>query len=149
MEHFYKQFLKKNSEENRQFHAAESEPSSASQSNNLQGEGPNSSSDSDDSDAIRDPTKIAFENDSLKLVVVKSQFKRQVNFKLDDHLYHLLIEPKKTGPIKLLDILDFLHAAIIHILDEIKHTYKSEEHNVAYLTLHQEPLLSGLTTVKY
>ena len=48
-----------------------------------------------------------------------------------------------------MDILDFLHAAIIHILDEIKHSYKPEEHNVAYLTLHQEPLISGLTTVKY
>ena len=69
-----------------------------------------------------------------------------MNFKLDDHLYYLLIEAKKNSPIKLLDILDFLHAAIIHILDEIKNAYKSEEHNVAYLTLHQEPLLSGLST---
>ena len=137
MEEFYKHFLKKNSEENRQYHKP------------LQGEGSNSSSDSDDVDATRDPTKIAFENDSLKLIVVKSQFKRQVNFKLDDHLYHLLIEPKKKAPIRLMDILDFLHAAIIHILDEIKHSYKPEEHNVAYLTLHQEPLISGLTTVKY
>ena len=143
---FYKRFLKKNSEENKQYHAAsEAQPSTSA----LQGEGPDSSSESDDNNAIRDPTKIAFENDSLKLIVVKSQFKRQVNFKLDDHLYYLLIEPKKTTAIKLMDILDFLHAAIIHILDEIKHSYKSEEHNIAYLTLNQEPMLSGLTTVKY
>ena len=145
MEEFYKRFLQKHSEENKQYHSSDSQSK-----NNLQGEGPNDdSSDSDDAETIRDPTKIAFENDSLKLVVVKSQFKRQVNFKLDDHLYHLLIEPKKTVPIKLMDILDFLHAAIIHILDEIKHSYKSEEHNIAYLTLFQEPLISGLTTVKY
>ena len=144
MEEFYKRFLQKNSDENKQYHSSESQSK-----NNLQGEGSHDDSDSDETETTRDPTKIAFENDSLKLVVVKSQFKRQVNFKLDDHLYHLLIEPKKTVPIKLMDILDFLHAAIIHILDEIKHSYKSEEHNIAYLTLFQVPLISGLTTVKY
>ena len=151
MEEFYKRFLKKNSDENRRYHASDTEPSSSQSGSNLQGDGDgiNSSSDSDETDGREDPsdpTKIAFENNSLKLIVVKSQFKRQVNFKLDDHLYYLLIEPKKTSSIKLMDILDFLHAAIIHILDAIKHIYKSEEHNVAYLTLHQEPLLSGLTT---
>ena len=146
MEEFYKRFLAKNSQENKQYHAAKLDQNSAN-NNNLQGEGTDSASDSDgDSTQVRDPTKIAFENNDLKLVVVKSQFKRQVNFKLDDHLSYLLIEAKKNSPIKLLDILDFLHAAIIHILDEIKNAYKSEEHNVAYLTLHQEPLLSGLST---
>ena len=148
MEEFYKRFLTKNAQENKQYHAAELEPNSAI--NNLQGKGTDSASDSDgDSIQVSDPTKIAFENNDLKLVVVKSQFKRQVNFKLDDHLYYLLIEAKKNSPIKLLDILDFLHAAIIHILDEIKNAYKSEEHNVAYLTLHQEPLLSGLSTGEF
>lgn len=144
MEQFYKSFLKKNAEENREYLASDE---NGAVSNNLQGEGEQSPSDSDsENEAIKDPTKIAFENDTLKLVVVKSQFKRQINFKLDDHLYYLLIEPKKISTVKLVDILDFLHAAIIHILDEIKHTYKAEEHNVAYLTLHQEPLVSGLTT---
>ena len=140
MEAFYKQFLKKNSKENKDY--LSSDPSS-----DLQGEGTDAelSSDSDD-ERVRDPTKIAFENDALKLIVVKSDFKRQVNFKLDDHLYHLLIQPKKTSSVKLMDILDFLHAAIIHILDEIKHSYDPNEHNVAYLTLHQQPLLNGIST---
>ena len=147
MEEFYKRFLKNNSKENREYLASEASPSR----NNLQGEGEESASGSDNEtmQQPQDPSKIAFENDALKLVVVKSQFKRQVNFKLDDHLYYLLVEPKKTSTVKLIDILDFLHAAIIHILDEIKHSYKAEEHNVAYLTLTQEPMVSGLSTGFY
>ena len=138
MEEFYKKFLKKNSKENKDY--------LSSQPSDLQGEGGAEISSDSDEERVRDPTKIAFENDALKLIVVKSDFKRQVNFKLDDHLYHLLIEPKKTSSVKLIDILDFLHAAIIHILDEIKHSYNPNEHNVAYLTLHQQPLLNGLST---
>ena len=138
MEEFYKKFLKKNSKENKDY--------LSSQPSDLQGEGDAEISSDSDEERVRDPTKIAFENDALKLIVVKSDFKRQVNFKLDDHLYHLLIEPKKTSSVKLIDILDFLHAAIIHILDEIKHSYNPNEHNVAYLTLHQQPLLNGLST---
>ena len=138
MEEFYKKFLKKNSKENKDY--------LSSQPSDLQGEGDAEISSDSDEERVRDPTKIAFENDALKLIVVKSDFMRQVNFKLDDHLYHLLIEPKKTSSVKLIDILDFLHAAIIHILDEIKHSYNPNEHNVAYLTLHQQPLLNGLST---
>ena len=62
-------------------------------------------------------------------------------------MFHLKIIPKETtaSPL-LLDILDFLHAGFLHILDEIKQFYNPEEHNIAYLTLHQKPMNSGLCT---
>ena len=72
MEQFYKNFLKKNSEENAIFQAAENE--------NFHGDGTDSNSESDSD--IKDPTKIVFQNEDLKLVVVKSQLQRQINFKL-------------------------------------------------------------------
>ena len=105
-------------------------------------------SDNHEPSQIDAPEKIVYENESLKLYVTKGFFKRQRNFKLTDQLYHLKIvlkEKSKKFP-KLVDILDFLHAGLIHILDEIKHFYANDDHNIAYLTLHQFPLISGLCT---
>ena len=80
MEDFYKRFLEKNSRENRLFQ----ESSDSDVGTTLLGQGTDDSGSQSESDteSARDPTKIVFENESLKLIVVRSQFKRQTNFKL-------------------------------------------------------------------
>lgn len=91
---------------------------------------------------------LVFENTSLKLYVVKTSFKRQKNFRLQDHHFSLRISLKNgdSNFPKLTDILEFLYAGIHHIISELKSSYKSEEHNIIYLTLFQTPLLSALNT---
>ena len=87
-------------------------------------------------------------NDSLKLIDNKGSFKRQKLFRLQDHLFHFKIVQKKANealPL-LSDIYDFLHAALLHVLESIKTFYEPEDHNIAYLTLHQEPMINGLNT---
>lgn len=94
------------------------------------------------------PSEIIYENNFLKLIVEKGSFKKQKLFRLQDHLFHFKIEQKSaqdTLPM-LSDIFDFLHAALLHVLESIKSFYKREDHNIAYLTLHQEPMVNGLNT---
>ena len=94
------------------------------------------------------PSDIVYKTDALKLVVEKGSFKRQKNFRLQDHLFYFKIVSKKPNeslPL-LTDLYDFLHAALLHVLESIKTFYKPEDHNVAYLTLHQEPMVNGLNT---
>ena len=94
------------------------------------------------------PSDIVYENDFLRLKVEKGSFKKQKNFRLQDHLFHFKIEQKKTHeslPL-LSEIFDFLHAALLHVLESTKTFYKPEDHNIAYLTLHQEPMINGLNT---
>ena len=97
---------------------------------------------------IQTPTDIVFENDSLKMIVKKGALKRQKNFRLQDHLFKFKIitkKPQEHLP-ALNDLFDFLHAALTHVLESIKSFYKQEDHNIAYLTLHQEPMVNGLNT---
>jgi len=79
---------------------------------------------SDDNTKEKDISKIVFESPDLKLVIEKSFLKRQKVFRLEDHLFHVKVIPKKDSePPLITDILDFLHAGLIHILDEIKSFY--------------------------
>jgi len=81
---------------------------------------------------------IVYEDGNFKLIVEKGTFRRQKNFRLQDHLFYFKIEQKsETNPPLLLNILDFLHAAIVHILDSIKTFYAEDDRNTAYLTLYQ------------
>ena len=69
---------------------------------------------------------IAFEDESLKLIVEKGIHKRQKQFRIQDHLFYFKIQQKKNSskmPL-LIDILDFLHGAVVHVLDSIKTFYK-------------------------
>ena len=97
------------------------------------------------------PSDIAYENDSLKLIVEKSSFKRQKVFRLQDHLFKFKIvhkKPQEHLPL-LSELFDFLHAALLHVLESVKSFYRKEDHNIAYLTLHQEPMVNGLNTGFY
>lgn len=94
-----------------------------------------------------DPTDLVYESEDFQLFVKKESHKKQKLFRLQDHLFTLRIKPKEGVEMPFLsNILDFLHAGFIHILDEIKKFYNPEEHNIAYLTLFQQPMSSGLNT---
>jgi len=56
-----------------------------------------------------------------------------------------LLNPKEEPPL-LRDIVEFLEVAFNHVLKEIRQFYKPEDHNIAFLTLYQEPMISGLNT---
>lgn len=93
------------------------------------------------------PANIVYENEDLKLIVEKGFHKKQKIFRLQDEIYYIKIVPKdESHSVILLDILDFLHAGFIHILDEIKKHFEPDTHNIAYLTLFQKPMVSGLCT---
>ena len=134
MEDFYKRWIKNFAEKTKTFNEGKGEDDSNNQLN------PSSN--------IQSPTDIVFENNTLKMVVEKGAFKKQKNFRLQDHLFKFKIIPKKAEESlpALTDLFDFLHAALIHVMESIKTFYKAEDHNIAYLTLHQEPMVNGLNT---
>lgn len=112
-DHFTK-FLQQNAEENRSTDPKnKSEESEAKTETQSKHQSPKS---------LEKPSDIAYENEVLKLVVEKSGFKRQKNFKLQDQLFLFKIKQKKTSAKfpRFVDILDFLHAAFLHVLESIK-----------------------------
>jgi len=75
---------------------------------------------------VTKPSDIVYESQDLKLIVQKGFHKRQKIFRLDDHLYYIKIQSKNSSKAPLLlEILDFLNAGFVHILDEIKSHYKT------------------------
>jgi hypothetical protein len=92
-------------------------------------------------------TQIVYENDSLQLTIEKSSFVRQKKFKLHDHLFHVKINLKdNSSPPFLRDILNFLQIAFDRLLDSIRPLYDVNDHNIAFLTLYQKPMINGLNT---
>ena len=138
MEQFYGQWLKKFAENRQKFVPSKegTEQQGGDDSQNLA------------SQELQHLTDIVYENDSLKLIVEKSSFKKQKNFRLQDHLFKFkVIQKQARSELPLLsELFDFLHAALLHVLESVKTFYNKEEHNIAYLTLHQEPMVNGLNT---
>lgn len=103
----------------------------------------------ENTDELKSKTDIVFENETLKLIVEKTYFKRQKNFKMLDELFLFKVKQKSDStkwPL-LSEILDFLHAAFLHVLDSIKSFYIEDHHNIAYLTIYQEKgMTNGLNT---
>ena len=161
MEEFYRNWFKKDSERrNRRARkdvatvgGADTVSSSTSSDSNRDrsadmGAHPGASTSSSSVIVPQEPSQIVYENDFLRLKVEKKSFKKQKFFRLQDHLFNFKVEAKKSHeslPL-LSDIFDFLHAALTHVLESIKTFYKPDDHNIAYLTLHQEPMVNGLNT---
>jgi len=140
MEDFYKNWLAKFSKQRKQYF----------NTNNQTG-GSESESENENELEVNvpaKPTDLVYENQNYQLIVEKSAFKKQKNFRLQDHLFKFKLIQKNTSdkPPLLTDLFDFFHAALLHILEAIKTFYKKEDHNIAYLTLHQEPMVNGLNT---
>jgi hypothetical protein len=95
-----------------------------------------------------DEVKV-FENDEIILYVKKAFHQRQKRFTLQDSLFHIKVEVKNETQKPLLkDLVQTLEEAFTFILNNIKTYFKKEDHNIAYLTLFQEPMVNGLNTGK-
>jgi len=146
MEDFYKKWLLNFSDRRKSYFNIDNQ-TGGSDSENSESE---IDKDVEKPKALSNPTDIVYENENYRLIVEKSSFKKQKNFRLLDHLFKFKLEQKQTltHPPLLTDLFDFFHAALLHILESIKTFYKKEDHNIAYLTLHQEPMVNGLNTGK-
>jgi hypothetical protein len=165
MDSFYKRWLEKNKEENREtrniLRTSDAGPSridtndqndlitdSLAVNQNLQSDQNNRQEENIFQNDLRN--KIIYENNQLQLYLEKGNHIHQTRFRLQDHLFYLKIKLKdsRADPPLLKDILEFLQEAFNFILREVKRHYKPEDHNVAYLTLYQHPMISGLNTGK-
>ena len=92
--------------------------------------------------------KFIYENESMELSIEKTNFLRQKKFKIHDHLFHMKIKLKNsnTSAPLLRNILQFLQIAFEHILQNIRTLYNKDDHNIAFLTLFQKPMINGLNT---
>jgi hypothetical protein len=94
---------------------------------------------------------IVYQNDKMQLYIENGTHKHQIKFRLQDHLFYIKIKliDNSAEPPLLRDILEFLEMAFHHVLTHIRKFYKEEDHNVAFLTLYQKPMISGLNTGTY
>lgn len=115
-EHF-RRFLEANTKENRKIRNISEAESDEGQAETEEGQ---------IEPQLKSPTEVVYENEELRLIVQKSYFKKQKNFKLLDELFLFRIKQKNTStkmPL-LFDILEFLHASFLHVLDSIKSFYE-------------------------
>lgn len=99
-----------------------------------------------ETDSDESATKLSYENDTLKLIVIQVDHKQEKRFRLQDHLFNLKIVPKTNQMPKLANILVFLHAAFLFIINKIKKFYKPEDRNIAFMTVYQSEITNGLNT---
>lgn len=87
-----------------------------------------------------------YENEHIKIFVVKDYLKRQKIFKLDDHLYSLKIEIKDGHPPLLSSLLDVLRQAFEFMIKSLKNFYPEDERNIMYMTIYQNSMQSALNS---
>ena len=160
MESFYKKWLEKNKKENLQATTSSEqvEPSplqttitsdpipSTSGTSVVREENPTSATTQPD--LLSNLSNIIFEDNNLQLIIEKGNHIKQKKFRLEDHLFYVRIQLKKPNsevPF-LQDILNFLEVGFDYIITQVQKFYNNEEHNVAFLTLYQQPMINGLNT---
>lgn len=65
-------------------------------------------------------------------------------------MFHIKLEVtdrRKKMP-ELGEILNFLDVAFKHILEHVKKFYRAADENIAFMSLVQDPMCNGLSTVK-
>jgi len=97
-------------------------------------------------DSEESATNLSYENENLKIEVKQADHKQERRFRIQDHLFHLLVIPKKDKMPKLIDILTFLHAAFLFIMTKIKKFYAPADRNIVFMTLYQSDIVNGLNT---
>ena len=98
-------------------------------------------------------TKI-YENEDLEVYVVKTMFKRQKIFRVQDHNYCLKIKLKKQKKKKaqhylLKSLLDVLNYAFTYIINNLKLFYDEEDTNLIYLTIYQNGMSRSINSGSY
>ena len=96
-----------------------------------------SENDTKDNDSLFNKETLVAENDILKVYVVKSFFKTQKKFHLEDHQYTMHFKKKNDKPILLGSVLDILEKAFFAVLQNLKSFYKKDETNLVFMTLTQ------------
>ncbi len=74
---------------------------------------------------------------------------RQRRFRLQDHLYYIKVVVKKSDnslPPLLSDLLRLFEEGFTYILTNLSSFYNPNDHNIAFLTLFQEPMINALNT---
>jgi len=91
---------------------------------------------------------LVYKNNNMELYLEKGNHIHQIKFRLQDHLFYMKIKliDSSSEPPLLRDILQFLERGFNYILEHLKKFYNNEDHNIAFLTLHQKPMISGLNT---
>ena len=67
---------------------------------------------------------------------------------LQDHLFYVKIrqiDENRRSPL-LRDLLNFLEIGFKFVLDSISKYYNKEDHNIAFMALHQSPMITALNT---
>lgn len=124
----FKDWLKQNLAENSSARSQLQQQSDKEQESDIEQE-------SDKQKTINSASDIAFEDENMKLIVQKQSHKKEKRFRLQDHLFHFRIIPKQNGHMPLvINILNFLHAAFIHVLESIKSFYNKGE-QICYQSL--------------
>ena len=160
MESFYKNWLEKNKTENLQTNLIPLATEASDQRTVIT---PTSNTSLEENEqqtvSVREPdqssidfssalSNIIFEDGNLQLTIEKGNHIKQRKFRLEDHLFYVKIKlknPHSDVPL-LRDILNFLEVGFDYIINEVRKFYKNEEHNIAFLTLYQQPMISGLNT---
>lgn len=88
-----------------------------------------------------------FDNQALSIYVLKAVHQRQKVFRFQDTMFHIKIEQKNEHEqLFLQDLLEIFYETFKYILDHLKKFFSLADHNIAYLTLFQEPMVNGLNT---
>ena len=163
MESFYKIWLQRNKEENelakRNNNLGDSDSSTIQNNNSTNSDPiissvnqilPTESNTRTETNMVlpKDVSQFVYENNQMQLIIEKTAHLRQKKFGLQDHLFHMKIKLKapNSNPPLLRDILDFLEEGFKHILQNVRSFYNAEDHNIAFLTLFQRPMINGLNT---
>ncbi len=72
---------------------------------------------------------------------------RQKRFQIEDHMFYIKLRVKPgQPPLLLVDFLEALQEGFNYILDNLRTFYNPDDHNIAYLTFFQTPMINGLNT---
>lgn len=87
-----------------------------------------------------------FENDALIVFIEKTIHQRLKKFQFLDNLFQIKILTKNDKPPFLKDLLQTFDELFKFIIDHVKTFFNKEDHNAAYLTLCQDPMVNGINT---
>jgi hypothetical protein len=82
------------------------------------------------------------------MLKISGLHQRQRRFHLQDHLYYIKVRLKKVQerPPLLSELLQLLEDGFNYILVNLRQFYNIDDHNIAFLTLYQEPMINALNT---
>lgn len=102
------------------------------------------------SNVIVQNSDVVYENDDFKLLIVKRLHKKNIRFKLQDSVFEIKTELKKSANVmpKLQNLLDILAEALVIIIKTVQSYFPSIDENIAYFTIHQSPMMRGIKMKK-